>query len=446
MPDASTSGSNDYGSDINAKIDGAFDKVRSGRSGLTTPEAKQRLAEFGFNVLEERKLSPLRRFIGYFWGPIPWMIEIAAALSLALRHWPDFTIIIALLVFNATIGFWQEFKAANALAALKKELALKARVLRDGLWREIDAESLTPGDVIRLKIGDIVPADSLLFEGEYLSVDQSLLTGESLPVDKRAGEDVYSGSTVKYGDMSGLVTATAMNTFFGHTAGLVQKAGAASHFQKAVITIGRYLIYVSLFLVAILVTVQLARGAPLLRLIQFALILTVASIPVAMPTVLSITMALGALALSKQKAVVTKLESIEEIAGIDILCCDKTGTLTQNRLTLGDPVLFEAADDKELILAAALSSSIKDTVSMDAIDNAVMAGLPGNALPEGYTQVRFVPFDPVGKRTEADVRDGHGISFRVSKGAPQVILQPAGGYGGVFVPARSGLWGMCRKG
>ena len=235
------------------------------------------------------------------------------------------------MVFNGVIGFWQEFKAANALEALKKQLALTARVLRDGHWQAIPAPELVPGDVIRIRLGEIIPADVKLSEGDFLSVDQSALTGESLPVSKEVGEVGYSGSVARQGEMVALVTGTGSNTFFGRTASLVQTAGAVSHFQKAVLHIGDYLIYLSLGLVAVLIVVQFERGDKILTLVQFALILTVASIPVAMPAVLSVTMAVGALAMSKMKAIVTRLESIEEMAGIDILCSDKTGTLTQNR-------------------------------------------------------------------------------------------------------------------
>jgi H+-transporting ATPase len=286
--------------------------------GLSGDEAQNRLAQFGPNALEEKKVNPILKFLGYFWGPIPWMIEIAAILSAVVKHWDDLIIISVLLAFNALVGFWQEFKAANALEALKKQLALKARVLRDGKWQEIAAEQLVPGDIIRLRLGDIIPADVKLFEGDYLSVDQSALTGESLAVSKKAEDIAYSGSVAKQGEMVAVVTGTGANTYFGRTAKLVQAAGAPSHFQKAVLQIGDYLIYLSLGLVAVLILVQLERGDPLLTLLQFALILTVASIPVALPAVLSVTMAVGALALSKQKAIVTRLESIEEMAGVDI--------------------------------------------------------------------------------------------------------------------------------
>ena len=240
--------------------------------GLSSEEVQGRLAQFGPNALEEKKVNPVLKFLGYFWGPIPWMIEAAAILSAIVKHWDDLIIISILLVFNALVGFWQEYKAANALEALKKQLAIQARALRDGKWQEIPADQLVPGDVIRLRLGDIIPSDVKLFEGDFLSVDQSALTGESLPVSKKAGDIAYSGSVAKQGEMVALVTGTGSNTYFGRTAKLVQAAGAPSHFQKAVLQIGDYLIYLSLGLVAVLILVQLERGDHILALIQFALI------------------------------------------------------------------------------------------------------------------------------------------------------------------------------
>jgi H+-transporting ATPase len=388
--------------------------------GLNQEEVAQRLEKYGPNILEEKKFNPVLKFLSYFWGPIPWMIEIAAVLSAIVQHWVDLIIIVILLMFNALVGFWQEYQAANAVDALKKQLALKARAKRDGKWIEVDASQLVPGDLIRLRLGDIVPADVKLAEGDYLSVDQSALTGESLPVDKETGETAYSGSVVQQGEMVALVAATGSETYFGKTAKLVSSARSVSHFQKAVLTIGDYLIYLSLFLAAILILVMLTRGVSFLTLIEFVLILVVAAIPVAMPAVLSVTMAIGAVALAKMKAIVTKLESIEEMAGMDILCSDKTGTLTQNKLTLGEPALFGAKDAQELILAGGLASKEED---QDVIDLAVLAGLEDRQILAKYSQTGFVPFDPVSKRTEATVKGPDGNSFKVTKGAPQVILE-----------------------
>jgi H+-transporting ATPase len=388
--------------------------------GLTQDEAERRLHKYGPNALEEERRSALLKFLSYFWGPIPWMIEVAAALSAVVRRWVDLIIIAVLLAFNAVVGFWQEHQAASAVAALKKQLALRARVKRDGTWKEVDAEALVPGDIIRVRLGDIVPADVRLIDGDYLSVDQSALTGESLPVDKKPGDVAYSGSTAKQGEMVAVVTATGADTYFGKTTKLVASAGAVSHFQQAVLTIGDYLIYVSLGLATVLVLSMLFRGASILSLFQFALILIVAAIPVAMPAVLSVTMAIGAVQLARMKAIVTRLASVEEMAGMDILCSDKTGTLTQNKLTLGEPALFGAKDAQELILAAALASKSEDA---DAIDTAVLAGLKDPDVLARYAQEKFTPFDPVHKRTEARVKGSDGQSFQVTKGAPQVILE-----------------------
>ena len=387
--------------------------------GLSSEEANSRLAQFGPNALEEKKEHPLLKFLSYFWGPIPWMIEVAAVLSALVKHWGDLIIIAFLLVFNAVIGFWEEHEAANALEALKEQLALKARVLRDGKYQEIEARDLVPGDVIRVRPGDIIPADIKLVEGEYLSVDQSALTGESLPVNKTEGEVAYSGSIAKQGEMVALVTGTGGNTFFARTAKLVEAAGAVSHFQKAVMRIGDFLIIIAVGLSIVLVIVELHRGLPVLDLLEFVLILVVASIPVAMPAVLSVTMALGALMLSKMKAIVSRLQSIEEMAGIDVLCSDKTGTLTQNRLTLGDPVTFDQTDPQEVITMACLASREENR---DAIDDAVMGGLHDKSPLESCSLMQFIPFDPVHKRTEATIKEGEQ-TFKVTKGAPQIVME-----------------------
>ncbi len=407
--------------------DQLFALLKSTKEGLNDAEVKGRLQKCGRNTIEEKRESIFRKFLAYFWGPIPWMIEIAAILSVVVRHFADFIIILILLIVNGLVDFWEEFQAGNAIKALKKNLAPKSLVKRDGKWLEIDAAELVPGDLIRIRLGNIIPADAKLVEGDYLTVDQSTLTGESLPVTKKIDEVVFSGSIAKQGEMTGLVISTGQNTFFGKTTQLVEKAKPVSHFQKAVLQIGDYLIYLSLALACILVVTQLIRGTPFLELVQFVLILVIASIPVAMPAVLSVTMALGALRLSRMKAVVTRLESIEEMAGIDILCCDKTGTLTQNQLTMGTPVVFGAVDEQTVIFHAALTSQAE---TQDPIDLAILKGVKNREILNGYILEKFIPFDPIRKQADAMVRDPQGNVIYVTKGAPQVIaalcnLQPS---------------------
>ena len=338
-------------------IQEALTKFKSSiEHGLTQEEAASRLKKDGPNAIEEKHISPLKRFLTFLWGPIPWMIEIAAVLSAVVRHWEDFIIIFFMLALNAVVGFWEEFKADNEIEALKKNLALHSRVLRDGKWSDVEAKTLVSGDIVMVKLGNVVPADLKLVDGDYLSIDQSALTGESLPVDKKKNDVAYSGSIVRMGQMNGLVVATGMNTLFGRTARLVESVQTVSHFQKAVLKIGNFLILITLGLVALILTVALYRGDPLVETLLFALILTVAAIPVALPAVLSVTMAVGASVLARMKAIVSRLVAIEEMAGMDILCSDKTGTLTKNELKLGRPVVFKASSEQDLILGAALAS------------------------------------------------------------------------------------------
>jgi len=403
-------------------------QLGSSPDGLSQSEAQKRLAHYGPNEIEEKKTNPFLKFLSYFWGPIPWMIEAAVILSAIDRHWPDFGIILVLLVANAVVGFWEEHAAGNAIEALKAKLAVKARVIRDGKWVNPAARELVPGDVIRMRLGDIVPADARLLDGDPMSVDQSALTGESLPATRKPGDSVFSGSIIRRGESSALVYATGGNTNFGKTAELVQDAHTVSHFQKAVLKIGNYLIMLAVVLVATIIAVAIYRGDPILTTLQFALVLTVAAIPVAMPTVLSVTMAVGARLLAKKEAIVSRLVAIEELAGVDILCVDKTGTLTQNKLTLGDPFSVNNVPAEQVILDAALASRADHK---DTIDLAVLGGLKDDKALKGYQVVHFQSFDPVHKRTEATVKGADGKQFKVTKGAPQVILALAANAGEV---------------
>jgi H+-transporting ATPase len=403
-------------------------KLGSSPDGLTGAEAQKRLTQYGPNEIEEKKDNPFLKFLTYFWGPIPWMIEAAVVLSALAQHWPDFAIILVLLLSNAGVGFWEEHQAGNAIAALKARLAIEAKVKRDGKWTTPPARELVPGDVIRVRLGDIVPADARLLDGDPIEVDQSALTGESLPATRKPGEAVFSGSIVRQGETDAMVYATGSSTYFGKTAQLVQEAQTVSHFQRAVLKIGDYLIILAMGLVAVIILVAVFRGDPMLTTLQFALVLTVAAIPVAMPTVLSVTMAVGARTLAKREAIVTRLAAIEELAGVDVLCADKTGTLTQNKLTLGDPFSVNGIAADLVILCAALASRAEDK---DTIDLAVLGGLKDDQALKGYQVVHFQPFDPVHKRTEATVTGPDGAQFQVAKGAPQVILEMSANAGQV---------------
>jgi H+-transporting ATPase len=403
-------------------------KLGATPAGLSEAEAQKRLTQYGPNEITVKKTNEVLKFLSYFWGPIPWMIEAAVILSGVVRHWLDFFIILLLLASNAVVGYWEEHQAGNAIAALKARLAVKAKVLRDGKWTNPNASEVVPGDVVRLRLGDIVPADARLLAGDPIEVDQSALTGESLPVTCKPGGAVFSGSIVRQGEIDAIVYATGTNTYFGKTAQLVQEAHTTSHFQRAVLKIGDYLIVLAVALVLVILVVALFRGDKVLTTLEFCLVLLVAAIPVAMPTVLSVTMAVGARLLAKKEAIVTRLSAIEELAGVDVLCSDKTGTLTQNKLTLGDPFSVNNIPADQVILWAALASRAEDK---DTIDLAVIGGVKDEKTLKAYQVTHFQPFDPVHKRTEATVKGADGKQFFVAKGAPQIILEMSANAGQV---------------
>jgi len=394
-------------------------------TGLSESDVKERLEKFGYNEINEKEESWLHRLFRRFWGPIPWMIEVAAILSALVKRWEDFTIIIVLLLVNAIVDFYQESKALNAIAVLKKKLARKAIVLRDGEWDEIDAKEIVPDDIVKIKIGDVVPADVKLLGGaDFLLVDQSALTGESLPVHKKTGDDLYANAIIKQGEMVAKVTATAKNTYFGKTVGLVAKAQneEVSHFQKMVIKVGNFLIFLTLFMIAIIVYHGIETNQPTVELLIFALVLTISAIPVAMPAVLTVTMAIGARALAAKDAIVSRLAAIEEIAGMDVLCSDKTGTLTQNRMSLAQPYVAKGATQEQLMLYAALASKKEN---QDPLEKPIFDYIEQNHLEskiKTYKLKKFLPFDPIHKRTEGIYED-KSCELIFTKGAPQVVIE-----------------------
>ena len=390
--------------------------------GLSESEVQERIIKYGKNEINEKEENWLHRLLKRFWGPIPWMIEVAVILSAVAKRWEDFAVILLMLLVNAFVDFYQESKALSAISVLKKKLARKALVLREGKWHSIDATEIVPDDIIKIKIGDVVPADcELLGGGDFLQVDQSALTGESLPVNKQEGETLYANAIIKQGEMLARVSATGLNTYFGKTVGLVVKAQKEEkgHFQTMVIKVGNFLIIMTLFLIAIIIWHGVKNNEPILDLLIFALILTISAIPVAMPAVLTVTMALGARVLATKEAIITKLSAIEEAAGMDILCSDKTGTLTQNIMSLAEPYLVEEFTQDELMLFAAYASKKENE---DPIEKPIFKYLRIHNLEEKFSHKKmqkFIPFDPIHKKTEGIFED----TTSYIKGAPQIVLE-----------------------
>ncbi len=395
-------------------------------AGLTDAEVKQRLEKYGPNEIEEREEPLWHRIFRRFWAPIPWMIEAAAVLSALAGKWEDFVIILVMLLVNAGLDFFQEHRALNALKALKARMARQVTVMRNGITKVIPARDLVPGDLVRLRIGDIVPADVQLVSGDYLLIDQSALTGESLPVSRKINEVAYANTIVKQGEMLAVVINTGMSTRFSSVVSLVARAQLEerSHFQKMVIQIGNFLILITIALVLLIILVSLFRGDELIEIIRFALVLTVAAIPVALPAVLSVTMAVGAMNLARRQAIVSKLTAIEELAGVDVFCSDKTGTLTENRMQVAEPVVLDGHDITELFLVAALASRLENNDPIELpIFHYIDEKLPDIDLAP-YRQNHFIPFDPVGKRTEATI-ETDSETFIAVKGAAQVLVEMA---------------------
>ncbi|GAA0153635.1 primary active transporter [Lithospermum erythrorhizon] len=415
----------------NIPVEEVFENLRCTKEGLTSDAAQERLAIFGYNKLEEKKESKLLKFLGFMWNPLSWVMEAAAIMAIALANgggkppdWQDFVGIIILLVINSTISFIEENNAGNAAAALMARLAPKSKVLRDGRWNEQDAAVLVPGDIISVKLGDIIPADARLLEGDPLKIDQSALTGESLPVTKGPGDGVYSGSTCKQGEIEAIVIATGVHTFFGKAAHLVDSTNQVGHFQKVLTAIGNFCICsIAIGMIIEIIVMYPIQDRQYRPGIDNLLVLLIGGIPIAMPTVLSVTMAIGSHRLAQQGAITKRMTAIEEMAGMDVLCSDKTGTLTLNKLTVDKnliEVFAKGVDPDTVVLMAARASR---TENQDAIDAAIVGMLadPKEARA-GIQEVHFLPFNPTDKRTALTYLDGEGKMHRVSKGAPEQIL------------------------
>ncbi|KAF0682836.1 Aste57867_25059 [Aphanomyces stellatus] len=410
----------------------ALDKLKATRNGLTTAEALTRLKEHGPNKLPEEKVNRLMVFLGFMWNPLSWAMEVAAILSIVLLDFPDFGLIFALLLLNACIGYFEEMQAGDAVAALMGQLAPEAKVFRDGAIARVPADQLVPGDVIRIRLGDVLPADVKFLEGDAVKIDQSSLTGESLPVTKSTGDEGYSGSVCKQGEIEAVVTCTGVNTFLGRAA--AQIAGAESHgrLQEVLTTVGNFCMVSIIAWCIIELTVQMGsrhEQNPCLIIpdgclgVANILVLIVGGIPVAMPTVLSVTLAIGSSALAKENAIVTRLTSIEEMASMEVLCSDKTGTLTLNKLSVDLENLhpYNGFDKTQILRDAALAARIENH---EAIDIVCFETYPEkDTLWQKYTLLHYTPFDPTTKRTIAKIREiATGRIFRTCKGAPQVCL------------------------
>lgn len=399
------------------KTDELFKKFGASKDGLSLKEAEKRIKQYGLNEILEKRQSKLLKFLKYFWGPIPWMIEAAIFLSFLVHDWNDFVIILIMLLVNALAAFWQESKADDAITALKQKLALQATALRDGKWIQIPAKNLVPGDIINLRGGNIVPADAKIFEANNISVDESALTGESLPVEKNNGDIAYNSSTIRQGKLTAIVIGTGLDTFFGKTAKLVSEAKTKSHFEQTITRIAKYCVILASILLIITVGASLLRHSDLMEIIRFSLVLAVASIPATLPAILSITMAIGSIALAKKQAIVSKLSAIGELSGMDILCSDKTGTITKNHITIVRAVPYKKFTEADAVLYGCLSSKQEDN---DPIDNAFLE-FGKNIDFKKYKIGSFKPFDAISKIAEAEIKDNKK-TFKVAKGAPQAVL------------------------
>ncbi|MCL4537093.1 MAG: plasma-membrane proton-efflux P-type ATPase [Nitrospirae bacterium] len=401
-------------------IDDTLKALKTSMDGLIESGVENRLKTFGYNEITERKKNPFLEFLLRYWGPMPWLLELAMALSFILRHYLEGIIIFVLLTVNAVIGHMHSRGSQRAVELLKKKLAVQAKVLRDGKWIMKEAREIVPGDIIAVRLGDIIPADARILSGE-LSIDQSALTGESLPVNANQSGIAYSGSVVRQGEARCVVVNTGINTYFGKTAELVKIAKPKSHQEEVMMAIVRYMMYLGIAALVLVLTYGLAMHIQehLVTVLTLAVIFLMGAVPVALPAVLTIVQAVGAMELAKKGALVTRLDSIEDAASIDVLCLDKTGTITQNRLSVADSITFSDYKKEDVVTIAAMASQEE---GMDIIDLAVIEYARGMGVDFNvYKQISYTPFNPSTRRTEAIV-EINGKQFRAIKGAAQVVL------------------------
>ena len=385
-------------------------------TGLTSLEAKRRFEQYGPNEIPERRPHPIVRLLQKFWGPIPWMLEATIAIQVLLDKSGEAIIIAALLSFNAAISYLEEGRANNALALLRSRLTARARVLRDGEWQSVPAADLVPGDSVHLRMGDLSPADIRVADGNIL-LDQSALTGESIPIEAGAGALAYAAAIIRRGEATGEVVATGPRTYFGKTAELVRTANVSSHLQATIFSIIKALIIIDFLLVCALLLYSAWAGLPFSDIAPFALILLVASVPVALPATFTLATALGATELAHGGVLVTRLSAIEEAAGMDVLCTDKTGTITENRLALAATFPFHGLSEDEVLHAAALAC---DSSTQDPIDLAILSAAEGRGLYEKRERLEFVPFDPARRYSLGRYLSGTTEEYFV-KGAPHAV-------------------------
>jgi H+-transporting ATPase len=387
------------------------------KNGLDAQEAQKRLAKYGYNEIPEKKVNFLVRLGKRFWGIVPWMLEATAVITLLLGKYPQTLVIVFLLLFNAAMSLWREKRARAAMTALKQRLRIQSRVKRDGKWSIIPARELVPGDLVRVRAGDLLPADVKIIDGSF-GVDQSALTGESITVEKSAGEIAYSGSAVKRGEATGTVDATGIKTYFGKTVSLLELAKPKLHMEEVTVRVAHRLLIIVLASLLVVFVYAVLTGFPLAVLLPLAGVLLVASVPVAMPTMFTVNMALGSSALAKQGVLVTRLSASEDAATMDVLCVDKTGTITMNKLFVEDEVPTNGFSESDVLLHGAFASQ---EANHDPIDIAFLSAAAEAYISlDGYSQTEFVPFDPKTRMTEATIQKS-GETFSVGKGSFDTI-------------------------